>query len=154
MVIRVASGRLDIHNGIHDGKLQFDVREEKKIFGHYFYFMNGVVRFLLNGLAVLLTAYLLPGVDVEHYGYALLVAVLLAIVNAVIKPILVLLTIPITFVTFGLFLLVINALMILLVDWLITSGFEVDGFWWALAFSLILSLFNSLFSDLTKQQVR
>ncbi len=116
--------------------------------------MNGVVRFLLNGLAVLLTAYLLPGVHVEHYGYALLVAVLLAIVNAVIKPILVLLTIPITFVTFGLFLLVINALMILLVDWLINSGFEVDGFWWALAFSLILSLFNSLFSDLTKQQVR
>ncbi|MCU0398589.1 MAG: phage holin family protein [Cyclobacteriaceae bacterium] len=113
--------------------------------------MNGVIRFLLNGLAVMLTAYLLPGVHVEHYGYALLVALLLAIVNAVIKPVLVILTIPITFVTLGLFLLVINALMILLVDWLV-PGFEVDGFWWALGFSLILSLFNSLFNDLTKQK--
>jgi putative membrane protein len=61
------------------------------------------------------------------------------------------LTIPVTFVTFGLFLLVINALMILLVDWLV-GGFTVDGFWWALLFSLILSLFNSLFNDLTKQR--
>ena len=99
----------------------------------------------------MLTAYLLPGVHVERYGYALLVALLLAIVNAVIKPVLIILTIPITFVTLGLFLLVINALMILLVDWLV-PGFEVDGFWWALGFSLILSLFNGLFNDLTKQK--
>lgn len=112
--------------------------------------MSGVIRFLLNGLAVLLAAYLLPGVSVTHYGYALLVALVLGIVNAVIKPILIVLTIPITFVTFGLFLLVINALMILLVDWLI-DGFNVDGFWWALGFSLILSLFNSLFNDLQNQ---
>lgn len=112
--------------------------------------MNGIMRFLLNGLAVLLTAYLLPGVSVSHYGYALLVALVLGIVNAIVKPVLVVLTIPITFITFGLFLLVINALMILLVDWLI-DGFTVDGFWWALGFSLILSLFNSLFNDLTKQ---
>lgn len=113
--------------------------------------MNGVIRFLLTGLAVLLAAYLLPGVSVDHYGYALLVALVLGIVNAIVKPILVVLTIPITFVTFGLFLLVINALMILLVDWLI-DGFTVDGFWWALGFSLILSLFNSLFRDLTKEK--
>lgn len=113
--------------------------------------MNGVIRFLLNGLAVLLSAYLLPGVGVTHYGYALLVALVLGIVNAIVKPILIVLTIPITFVTFGLFLLVINALMILLVDWLI-DGFTVDGFWWALGFSLVLSLFNSLFNDLTKEK--
>ncbi|MCK6616911.1 MAG: phage holin family protein [Cyclobacteriaceae bacterium] len=111
--------------------------------------MSGIIRFLLNGLGVLLTAYLLPGVHVEHYGYALLVALVLAIVNAFVKPVLVVLTIPITFVTFGLFLLVINALMIQLADWFV-DGFEVDGFWWALAFSLILSLFNGLFEDLTK----
>jgi putative membrane protein len=113
--------------------------------------MNGIIRFLLNGLGVLLTAYLLPGVHVEHYGYALLVALVLAIVNAIVKPILVVLTIPITFVTFGLFLLVINALMILLADWFV-DGFEVDGFWWAMAFSLILSLFNSLFEDITRSK--
>jgi putative membrane protein len=101
----------------------------------------------------MLTAYLLPGVHVEHYGYALLVAVVLSVFNAVIRPILVVLTIPITFVTLGLFLLVINAVLILLVDWVVPK-FEVDGFWWALAFSLILSLFNSLFDDLTKDKSR
>jgi putative membrane protein len=113
--------------------------------------MNAIVRFLLSGLAVLLTAYLLPGVSVEHYGYALLVAVVLSLINLLIKPILVFLTIPISIVTLGLFLLVINALMILLVDYL-TPGFEVNGFWWALAFSLILSLFNSLFAELTDKK--
>jgi putative membrane protein len=115
--------------------------------------MSGIVRFLLSGLAVLLTAYLLPGVHVEHYGYALLVAAVLAVVNFIIKPILIVLTIPITLITLGLFLLVINALMILLVDSLI-DGFRVDGFWWALAFSLILSVFNSLFSDLAGEKKR
>jgi putative membrane protein len=113
--------------------------------------MNVIMRFLLNGLAVLLTAYLLPGVHIEHYGYALLVAIVLSLVNILIKPVLVVLTIPITFLTMGLFLLVINALMILLVDWLI-DGFLVDGFWWAMGFSLILWLFNSMFGELTKEK--
>jgi putative membrane protein len=114
--------------------------------------MNGIIRFLLSGLAVLLAAYLLPGVHVDHYGYALLVAIVLTVVNFIVKPILVVLTIPITLFTLGLFLLVINALMILLVDYFITPGFLVDGFWWALAFSLIMSLFTSLFSDLAKDK--
>ena len=113
--------------------------------------MNGIVRFLLSGAAVLLTAYLLPGVHVEHYGYALLVAAVLSVANVIVKPILVVLTIPITILTLGLFLLVINAVIILLVDYLV-PGFSVDGFWWALAFSLILSIFNSLFSDLLKDK--
>jgi len=102
---------------------------------------------LLNGLAVVLTAYILPGVSVEDYGTALIVALILAIVNVLVKPILVILTIPITIVTLGLFLLVINAAIILFVDNLV-SGFTVTGFWWALLFSLILSIFNSLFNDL------
>jgi len=113
--------------------------------------MNGVIRFLLSGLAVLLTAYLLPGVHVEHYGYALLVAAVLSLANVLVKPILVIFTIPITVLTLGLFLLVINAVIILLVDYLV-SGFAVSGFWWALAFSLILSIFNSLFGDLLKDK--
>ena len=79
--------------------------------------MNGIVRFLLSGIAVLLTAYLLPGVHVEHYGYALLVAALLSVANVIVKPILVIFTIPITILTLGLFLLVINAVIILLVDY-------------------------------------
>lgn len=113
--------------------------------------MNGIVKFLLSGVAVLLTAYLLPGVHVEHYGYALLVAALVSIANVIVRPILIILTIPITILTLGLFLLVINAAIILLVDYFI-PGFNVDGFWWALAFSLILSIFNSLFSDLLKDK--
>lgn len=111
--------------------------------------MNGLVRFLLSGLAVLLTAYLLPGVQVEHYGYALLVAAVLSLANVVVKPILVVLTIPITVLTLGLFLLVINALIILMVDYFV-PGFNVEGFLWALAFSLILSVFNSMFTDMSR----
>lgn len=114
--------------------------------------MNGLVRFLLNGLAVMLTGYLLQnGVHVEHYGYALLVVVVMAIANVIVKPILIVFTIPITVVTLGLFLLVINAGIILLVDYFV-PGFEVDGFWWALGFSLILSIFNSMINDLTKDK--
>jgi putative membrane protein len=113
--------------------------------------MNWIVKFLLNGLAVVLTAYLLPGVTVEDYWSALLVALVLSLANIFVKPILIILTIPITLVTLGLFLLVINALIILMVDYFV-PGFFVDGFWWALLFSLILSLFNSLFDDLTKKK--
>jgi len=111
--------------------------------------MNGIVRFLLSGLAVLLTAYLLPGVHVEHYGYALLVAAVLSFANAIVRPILIVFTIPITIFTLGLFLLVINALIILMVDYFVPH-FDVDGFWWALAFSLILSIFNSMFAEMSK----
>jgi putative membrane protein len=113
--------------------------------------MSGLIRFLLSGLAVLLTGWLLPGVHVTHYGYALLVAAVLSLANITVKPILILFTIPITVVTLGLFLLVINALIILLVDYFV-PGFHVAGFWWALAFSLILSLFNAIFDDLNKKK--
>lgn len=114
--------------------------------------MNGIVRFLLSGLAVLLTAYLLEqGVHIEHYGYALLVAALISVANVIVKPILIIFTIPITILTLGLFLLVINAIIILLVDYFV-PGFRVDGFWWALAFSLIMSVFNSMFGALIKEK--
>ena len=102
-------------------------------------------------MAVMLTAYLLPGVHVQDYWAALLVALLISVSNAVVRPVLVLFTIPITILTLGLFLLVINALIILMVDYFV-QGFNVDGFWWALAFSLILSVFNSLFSDITRER--
>ena len=109
--------------------------------------MNFIVKLLLSALAVMLTAYLLPGVTVEDFWVALIVAAFLALLNITLKPILVVLTIPVTIVTLGLFLLVINALMILLADALI-SGFMVSNFWWALAFSLILSIVTSLFETI------
>lgn len=110
--------------------------------------MNWFLKFLLTGVAVVLTSYLLPGVSVDDYWTALVVAFVLSLANIFVKPVLILFTIPLTFLTLGLFLLVINALMILLADYFV-DGFTVDGFWWALLFSLILSLFNSLLSDLT-----
>lgn len=113
--------------------------------------VNLLVRFLLNGVAVLLTAYLLPHVDVKNYETALLTALVLSVANVIIKPILIVLTIPITVITLGLFLLVINALIILLVDHFV-PGFSVDGFWWALAFSLIMSIFNSIINDVLKDK--
>jgi putative membrane protein len=89
----------------------------------------------------------LPGITVENFWVALIVAALLALLNVTLKPILVVLTIPVTILTLGLFLLVINALIILLADALI-SGFMVSNFWWALAFSLILSIVTSLFESI------
>ncbi len=113
--------------------------------------MNLVVRFLLSGVAVMLTAYLLPGVHVTDYWAALLVAALVSFSNLFIRPVLIILTIPITVITLGLFLLVLNALIILAVDYFV-DDFRVEGFWWALAFSLILSLFNGMFTDFTRKK--
>ena len=109
--------------------------------------MNFIIKLLLSALAVMLVAYLLPGVGVENFWVALVVAAVLALLNVTLKPLLIVLTIPVTLITLGLFLLVINALMILLVDALI-SGFMVSNFWWALAFSLILSIVTSLFESI------
>ncbi len=109
--------------------------------------MNTLVNLLISGLSVFIAAYILPGVRVANFFVALVVAVILAIVNAVVKPILVLLTLPVTIVTLGLFLFVINALMILLVA-RIVPGFSVNSFWWALAFSLVLSFVTAVLNSL------
>lgn len=105
--------------------------------------MNFLIRLLLTAVVVVLLAKFLPGVAVAGYLTAIIVAVVLAILNLIVKPILVLFTLPVTILTFGLFLLVINAVIILLADAFI-SGFSVDGFWVALLFSLLLSIVQSL----------
>jgi len=109
--------------------------------------MKWIAKLLANAIAVLVTAYILPGVHIEDFLTAILVAAVLALLNNFLKPILVILTIPITILSLGLFLLVINAVIILLADDLI-GGFTVDNFWWALLFSIVLSILNSLFSKL------
>ncbi|MBI6115470.1 phage holin family protein [Salegentibacter maritimus] len=112
--------------------------------------MNFILRILLTALAVVILAKLLPGVVVEDYLTAVIVAFVLAILNLLVKPILVIFTLPVTILTLGLFLLVINAVIILLADAFVT-GFGVSGFFMALIFSLLLSLFQSLlFSILGK----
>ncbi|MGE5316823.1 MAG: phage holin family protein [Chloroflexota bacterium] len=105
--------------------------------------MNFLTRLLLSTIAVILSAYLLPGVTVDSFMTAILVSIILSILNTIVKPILVILTIPFTVFTLGLFLLVINAIIILMTDWVI-DGFMVDGFWYALIFSIVLALINSL----------
>ena len=111
--------------------------------------MGTIMSVLINGLAVFITAYILPGVKVDGFLTALLVAVVLAIVNLIVKPIIFILTLPITILTFGLFTFVVNALIILLVDYLV-KGFEVKNFLWALAFSLVLSIVSALLNSITK----
>ncbi|SFU50846.1 putative membrane protein [Pustulibacterium marinum] len=108
--------------------------------------MKLIVKILLSALAVMILSYLLPGVHVSNYIAAIIVAVILGLLNIVVKPILVILTLPVTIITLGLFLLVINAFIILFADGLI-DGFAVDGFWWALIFSLLLSFLQSLFTS-------
>jgi putative membrane protein len=106
--------------------------------------LNITIHWLVTAAAFLVTAYLLPGVTVTTFGSAFIAAGILGIINAVIRPILVFLTLPITVVTMGLFLFVLNALIIMAVS-SIVDGFSVDNFWWALLFSIILALVNSFF---------
>lgn len=104
--------------------------------------MNLILKILLTAAAVLVIANFLPGVSIENYTSAIIVAIVLGLLRVTVKPILVILTLPVTILTLGLFLLVINALIIMLADNLI-DGFYVSGFWIALIFSLILSIFQS-----------
>jgi putative membrane protein len=108
-----------------------------------------LIRLLITALAIILTSYLLPGVHVENFLSAIILSLLMALLNVTLKPILVIITIPVTFLTLGLFLLVINALMVLLAD-AILPGFIVDGFWWAVAFSIVLWIINSLLRGIVK----
>jgi putative membrane protein len=101
-----------------------------------------LINLLVSGLAVLISGYVLPGVKVDDFFTAIVVAVVLGIVNAALRPVLVLLTLPITIITLGLFTFAINALMVLLVD-AIVPGFHVQDFLWALIFSIVLAIVNS-----------
>lgn len=104
--------------------------------------MNILINWLVSALVILIAAYLLPGVHVESFTAALATAVVMGIINLLIKPLLILLTLPITILSLGLFTFVINALLILLASSLV-PGFKVDGFWWAFIFSIVLSIINS-----------
>lgn len=105
--------------------------------------MKLIIRLLVTAIVVVLLANILPGVEVESFVTAVIVAVVLGLLNLIVKPILVLFTLPVTILTLGLFLLVINALIILLCDYLI-GGFAVSGFWYALLFSVLLSIVQSI----------
>lgn len=114
--------------------------------------MKTLLRILLTSLAVLVIAQFLNGVNVDNYTSAILVAIVLGLLRVLVKPVLVILTLPVTLLTLGLFLFVINAAIVLLAS-SIVPGFTVTGFWVALLFSLLLSLFQSvLFSFLREKK--
>lgn len=104
-----------------------------------------------SALAILITSYALPGVTLAGFWAALWVALFLGLVNMVIKPLLIILTLPINILTLGLFTFVINALLILLTSSVI-KGFDVAGFWVALLFGIILSIFNYFFTLLFNKE--
>ena len=103
--------------------------------------MNFIVKVLLSSFSIMVASWLLNGVMIKDYFTAVLVSFVLALLNMIVKPILVIFTIPITIFTFGLFLLVINALIALIADSII-PGFALASFWTALWFSLIVSVIN------------
>ena len=105
--------------------------------------MRFIIKIILSSFSVFVAGWLLEGVYINNYGTSILVALVLAVLDYVIKPILIFLTIPITVFTFGLFLLVINAWIPLIASGMI-PGFYIVNFWWALAFSLIVSVLNYL----------
>ncbi len=106
--------------------------------------MNFLINWIVSALVIIVAAYVLPGVTVSGFAAAFAAALVLGLVNAFIKPVLLALTLPINFLTFGLLTLVINAALILLVS-RIVPGFSVATFWWALLFGMILSIVNYAF---------
>ena len=104
--------------------------------------MNIILRIIISAVVAFGLSYILSGIHIQSFVTALILAAVLGLLNLIVKPILIVLTLPITIFTFGLFLFVINAIIILIAANFV-KGFRVDGFWWALLFSLLLSVLTS-----------
>ncbi len=107
--------------------------------------MTFLIKVIVTAFAVVIGAHIMPGVTVDSFLTAIVVAFVLGILNAILKPVLVLLTLPVTVLSLGLFLLIINAFIIMLTDYFVT-GFDVSTFWMAILFSVILSVISWLLS--------
>lgn len=113
--------------------------------------MNMLLRMILTTLAILLVTNVYSGIQVDSVTTAVIAAVVLALINMIVRPVVVLLTLPISMLTLGLFLLIINAAMLSLAAWLV-NGFEVGGFWDALIASFIISIVVALLSGMIKSR--
>ena len=113
--------------------------------------MKTLIHFIVSALAILVTAYILPGVHVDGIVAALVLAVVLGVINTILRPILVFLTLPLTIVTLGLFILVINGLLIMLAS-SIVPGFTVASFWWALLFGIVLAIVSWVLEKFEKEE--
>lgn len=112
--------------------------------------MNLLMRIIITSVVAFGLSYILGGVSIDSFWTAIILAVLLAVLNAIVKPLLILFTLPVTLLTLGLFLFVIDALVILLAD-NILDGFQVRNFWWALLFGLLLSVITSALHTTRKE---
>ena len=115
--------------------------------------MNLLIRILVVAAVSFGLAHILNGIHVADFWTALVFAIVLALLNMFIKPLLILFTLPVTFITLGLFLFVINALVVLLASKFV-DGFSIDNFWWALLFSIILSIITSAIDKKEKEDRR
>lgn len=112
---------------------------------------EGILKNLIvNTLSVFVVSYILPGIEIDSFITALIIAIVLAVFNVTLKPFLIIITIPFTLVTFGLFLLVINVIVLYAAEALI-DGFNIASFWWALLFSILVSIVNGILFGLGKK---
>ncbi|MFA6271617.1 MAG: phage holin family protein [Patescibacteria group bacterium] len=109
--------------------------------------MKMLIKWLLATVAIMIAAYLLPGVEVDGFFAALIGALVMGLINTFIRPVLVIFTLPINILTLGLFTLVINALLIILMT-TIVPGFFVASFWWAMLFGVVLTIVNWFLSKM------
>ncbi|WP_017187468.1 phage holin family protein [Alkalibacillus haloalkaliphilus] len=115
---------------------------------------NWLIAIVVNAVAILAVAALFDSFYVEGVGIAILASFILSILNVIVRPILVFFTLPITFLTLGLFLFVINAITLMIAQWMIGDAFVIDGFGWAIIAAIIISILNGLLQSLLKQVVR
>jgi putative membrane protein len=113
--------------------------------------MGILVNWIVTTLAIILSAYLLSGVTVRNISAALVAAVVLGLINAIVRPILIVLTLPLTILTFGLFIFILNAVLVLFAS-AIVPGFEVKNFWWALLFSLLFSIISTVIHSIINKE--
>jgi len=112
--------------------------------------MQTLINWILATLIILVVAYIVPGVAVASFTAALLAAAVIGIINAFIRPVLFLLTLPINILTLGLFTLILNALLLMLAA-AVVPGFAISSFWWALLFGVLLWLVNTVINNLFKK---
>ncbi|MDQ2863910.1 MAG: phage holin family protein [Bacteroidota bacterium] len=115
--------------------------------------MNFLIRLLITAaVAYGLSMILSPHIIIDSYGTALIFALVLAFLNAIVRPILILLTLPITILTLGIFLVIINVLMVMLAGKMV-NGIHIQSFFWAFVFGILLSVLSSVLSDLGKKKL-
>src|SRR5687768_4777499 len=112
-----------------------------------------IVRFVITGVAVFLASHIIPGIHVETVGAGIAAALVLALLNAIVRPVLYVLSIPFIIVTLGIFVIIINAVLLQFVDWLI-DGFDVLGFWAGFWGALVISIVSSILNLVVSEQGR